>query len=112
MKTTVYLHDLRTQFHEMGRGDQFSYDGLRVLFEALEQYEDDTGLEVELDVIGLCCEYSEDTPEEIAENYGYTFDEDENEDDETRQNAIIQFLNDRTWVCGVTKDGSIVYQSF
>ena len=55
MKTTVYLHDLRTQFHQMGRGDQFSYDGLRVLFEALEQYEDDTGSEVELDVIGLCC---------------------------------------------------------
>jgi hypothetical protein len=51
MKTTVYLHDLRTQFHQMGRGDQFSYDGLRVLFEALEQYEDDTGSEVELDVI-------------------------------------------------------------
>jgi hypothetical protein len=35
MKTTVYLHDLHTQFHQMGRGDQFSYDGLRVLFEAL-----------------------------------------------------------------------------
>ena len=112
MKTTISIYDFRDAFHQCGRGDQFSYDGLRVLFEALEQYEDDTGSEVELDVIGLCCEYSEDTPEEIAENYGYTFDEDENEDDETRQNAIIQFLNDRTWVCGVTDTGSIVYQQF
>ena len=112
MKTTISIYDFRDAFHQCGRGDQFSYDGLRVLFEALEQYEDDTGSEVELDVIGLCCEYSEDTPEEIAENYGYTFDEDENEDDETRQNAIIQFLNDRTFVCGVTDTGSIVYQQF
>ena len=107
MKTTVYLHDLRTQFHEMGRGDQFSYDGLRVLFEALEQYEADTGSEVELDVIGLCCEYSEDTPEEIAQNYGIDLEDDGNE-----LNTVLDYLHDHTMVCGVTKDGSIVYQSF
>jgi hypothetical protein len=61
-----------------GRGEQFSYDGLRVLFEALEEYEDDTGSEVELDVIALCCEYSEDTPEEIAQNYGIDLEDDGN----------------------------------
>jgi hypothetical protein len=112
MKTTVSIYDFRDQFHQCGRGDQFSYDGLRVLFEFLEEYEDSTGSEIELDVPELCCEYSEDTPKEIAENYGYTFDEDENEDEDTRHNAIIQFLNDRTTVCGVTKDGFIVYQAF
>ena len=107
MKTTVYLHYLRTQFHQMGRGDQFSYDGLRVLFEALEQYEDDTGSEVELDVIGLCCEYSEDTTEEIAQNYGIDL-----EDDGNQLNNVLDYLHDHTMVCVVTKDGSIVYQQF
>ena len=34
------------------------------------------------------------------------------ENEETRLEAILQFLFDRTWVCGVTDDGSIVYQSF
>jgi hypothetical protein len=112
MKTTISLYDFRDAFHQAGRSNQFSHDGLRVLFEYLEEYEDSTGSEVELDVIGLCCEFSEETPEEIAENYGYAFDEDENEDEDTRRNAILQFLNDRTTVCGYTKDGSIVYQAF
>jgi hypothetical protein len=68
---------------------------------------DDTGSEVELDVIGLCCEYSEDTPEEIAENYGIELEDDGNE-----LNNVLDYLHDHTMVCGVTKDGSIVYQSF
>jgi hypothetical protein len=72
----------------------------------LKQYEDDTGSEVELDVIGLCCEYSEDTPEEIAQNYGIDL-----EDDGNQLNNVLDYLHDHTMVCGVTKDGSIVYQS-
>lgn len=112
MKTTISIYDFRQAFHDMGRGEQFSYDGLRVLFNYLEDYEDQWDKDIELDVIALCCEYSEETPEEIAENYGYTFDEDENENDETRREAIIQFLNDRASVCGVTEDGAIVYQAF
>jgi hypothetical protein len=41
MKTTISIYDFRDAFHQCGRGEQFSYDGLRVLFEALEEYEDD-----------------------------------------------------------------------
>jgi hypothetical protein len=107
MKTTISIYDFRDAFHQCGRGNNFSYDGFRVLFEALEQYEDDTGSEVELDVIGLCCEYSEDTPEEIAQNYGIDL-----EDDGNQLNNVLDYLHDHTMVCGVTKDGSIVYQSF
>jgi hypothetical protein len=107
MKTTISIYDFRDAFHQCGRGNNFSYDGFRVLFEALEQYEDDTGSEVELDVIGLCCEYSEDTPEEIAQNYGIDL-----EDDGNQLNNVLDYLHDHTMVCGVTKDGSIVYQQF
>jgi hypothetical protein len=107
MKTTISIYDFRDAFHQMGRGEQFSYDGLRVLFEALEEYEDDAGSEVELDVIALCCEYSEDTPEEIAQNYGIELEDDGNE-----LNNVLDYLHDHTMVCGVTKDGSIVYQQF
>jgi hypothetical protein len=107
MKTTISVYDFRQAFHDMGRGEQFSYDGLRVLFEALEQYEDDTGSEVELDVIALCCEYSEETPEEIAKNYSIELEDDGNE-----LNNVLDYLYDHTMICGVTKDGSIVYQSF
>jgi hypothetical protein len=107
MKTTISVYDFRQAFHDMGRGEQFSYDGLRVLFECLEEYEDSTGSEVELDVVALCCEYSEEMPEDVAKNYGIELEDDGNE-----LNNVLDYLHDYTLVCGVTKDGSIVYQQF
>ena len=109
MKTTISVYDFRDAFQQANRQDNFSYDGLRVLFEALEEYEESCGDEVELDVIALCCEYSEETLEEIASNYGYDLEGDD--EDEQRDN-LIDWLNERTFVCGYTKDNSIVYQSF
>ena len=44
-------------FHNMGRGDQFSYTGKQQLFAYLEDLSDDCN--IELDVIGLCCDYVE-----------------------------------------------------
>jgi hypothetical protein len=107
MKTTISVYDFRQAFHDMGRQNNFSYDGLRVLFEALEEYEDSTGSEVELDIIALCCEYDEGTPEDIADAYGYDL-----EDDGNQLNNVLDWLHDQTIVCGVTKDGFIVYQAF
>jgi len=109
MKTTISLYDFRDAFYQANRGAQFSYDGLKVLFEYLEEYEDSTGSEVELDVIALCCEFSESTLEEIARDYGYDL---EGEDDDEKRENLIEWLNDRTLVCGVTNEGSIVYQAF
>ncbi len=57
MKSTVSLSDFRDAFQM--RKDQFSYEGLEILFEYLEEYEKATGEEIELDVIDLCCEYTE-----------------------------------------------------
>ena len=58
MKTTVSIYDFRREF-EQCRPNNFSYEGLAVLFDYLEQLEQDTGEEIELDVITLCCEYTE-----------------------------------------------------
>ena len=41
------------------RPDHFSYDGLIALWEYFEEYEEDTGEEIDLDVIAICCEYYE-----------------------------------------------------
>jgi hypothetical protein len=109
MKITISLYDFRDAFYQANRGTQFSYDGLRVLFECLEEYEEGTGSEVELDVIGLCCDFNESTPDEIARDYGHDL---EGEDDDEKRENLIDWLNNATMVCGVTEDGSIVYQSF
>ena len=64
----------KCQFHDafksMGRDNQFSYEGLDALYDYLEQYEEDTGEKIELDVIALCCEYSEyDNLEQFRNDY-------------------------------------------
>tara|TARA_R100001443_G_scaffold78465_1_gene85812 strand:- start:469 stop:792 length:324 start_codon:yes stop_codon:yes gene_type:complete len=41
------------------RKNQFSYEGLRALYEYLTDLEDDIGQEFEFDPIALCCEYTE-----------------------------------------------------
>ena len=59
MKLTVRFDDFESGFKRIGRGEQFSYGGLVALFEYLEQLESEMGEEIEFDVIGLCCEYTE-----------------------------------------------------
>lgn len=69
MYTTVTKSDFIQAFHAI-RPDNFSYEGLCALFDYLEEYEEGTGEQMELDVIALCCDFSEATLEEIAEDYG------------------------------------------
>jgi hypothetical protein len=59
MKENVNFSDFCDRFQNYERDDNFSYEGKRALFNYLEQYEEDTGEEIELDVIALCCEYTE-----------------------------------------------------
>ena len=59
MKTTVNEYQFTQAFTEMNRADNFSYAGLKALFNYLEDYEEDTGEEIELDVIALCCDFTE-----------------------------------------------------
>jgi len=72
MKQTVYFDDFKQAFKQMGRENQFSYEGLTTLFEMLDEYEQDTGEELELDVIALCCDFSEyDSFKELTDNYDH-----------------------------------------
>ena len=97
----------RDQFHRMGRGDQFSYEALGLLFDYLEDLDPD----YELDVIELCCEYSEDTPEEIAEKYGVDLEGCEDDDDEKAE-AVADYLSNETSLVGETSSGTLVYAQF
>ena len=75
MKQSVNIYDFERAFKNFER-DNFSYDGLKVLFEYLEEYEDSTGEEVELDVIALCCDYMEyDSLKEYNDDYGTKYSE-------------------------------------
>ena len=58
MKQTINEYQFKDAF-QSSRPNNFSYEGLTALYDYLEQYEEDTGQEIELDVIGLCCEFTE-----------------------------------------------------
>lgn len=59
MKKTINRYEFVDAFTRMGRKDNFSYEALNALFDYLEELEDDRGIEFELDVIGLCCDWNE-----------------------------------------------------
>jgi len=53
------------------RPDNFSYKGLKALYDDLIIYEESSGDPIELDVIALCCDYSEyESLEDFQEDYG------------------------------------------
>lgn len=93
-------HQFREEFKQMGRGDQFTHEGLGLLFDYLDQLSDDCGQQIELDVIGICCDYAEDKPEDIALFYSIDIDE------------VMEYLHDNSVVVGETDEGTIVYRQF
>jgi hypothetical protein len=50
--------------------NNFSYEGAKALYNYLEQYEEDTGTQIEFDPVALRCEYSEyENLNEIIQEY-------------------------------------------
>ena len=92
MYQTVTFNDFRDAFRAFDRLENFSYEGARLLFDYLDE------LDIEFDVIGVCCDYAEDSPEDIAANYQIEGD-------------VLEWLEGQTHVIGVTPSGSIVYAS-
>lgn len=56
--THISFSEFVDSFSEQYKNN-FSYEGKRALFDYLENLEEDTGEEFELDPIAFCCEYSE-----------------------------------------------------
>lgn len=56
-------------FQAKGRENQFSYEGKRALFDYLVEFEEATGEPYKLDVIALCCEFTEEDIESFVEEY-------------------------------------------
>ena len=109
MFTRINVYQFRDEFTLANRKDQFSYEGLGILFDYLEQVEDDTGEPIELDVIALCCDYTEDKWLDVAKNY--SIDVSHCEDDEELRETVLDYLNDNTAVCGYDDD-IVVYACF
>ena len=132
---TMYVSDMHHAFETMGRAKQFSYQAREALYDHLNELSEDIGEPIELDVIGICCDYSEfDSAIEAASEHGWVneIDPDEYRDDEDDhrtsddmiadmiadqgdyfddvEESALDWLNERTSV--ITFDSGVVIQAF
>ncbi len=70
MKETVTESAFVNAFDEANRANNFSRAARRAMFEYFEEYEEDCGVEMDFDVIAICCEWSHyDTLQECLDQY-------------------------------------------
>ena len=108
---TVNLYQFRNAFREMNRNSNFSYEGLEVLFDYLDNLSEDTGEPIELDVVALCCDYYESSIQELIDNYNIDMSEVDEDDPDSIIEVVREYLEDNTSVCGEVSDG-FVYAAF
>ena len=85
--------ELHKIFKAYNRENQFTVEGLDALIDLFNEVSEDP---IELDVIALCCEYAEDTEEQVLKDYNLeSFDE----------------LCDNTWAVRLN-NGNVIYQQF
>jgi hypothetical protein len=101
MFQTVSYYGFVDAFRGAGRGDQFSCKALEALWEYLEQLESDCGTPIELDVVGLCCDYTE--YDDLEDAWSQTVG-----GDYPGEAEVLEYFQDRTTVLPVTGGGVIL----
>ena len=94
MHITINKSQFRDEFKRAGRGNQFSYEALGLLFDYFEECEPD----YELDVIAICCEFVEMSEEEAREQY------------DIQQQTVDGMLVENTIYIGATDAGHVFAQ--
>jgi hypothetical protein len=97
-------------FNNSSRKDQFSNEALEAIFEYMEEYSDSTGENVEFDIVGICCEWSEMTWQDVAMSYGV--DLSQCTDDDERIGEVESFLCDNTQFQALPDGESFVFVQF
>lgn len=92
MYQTVNFSTFVDAFRALGREDQFSHEAKRMLFDDVDD------VDHELDVIALCCAYTEEEEDDVRRNYSINGD-------------VLDWLQEHTIVLGVTQAGAVVYCS-
>jgi hypothetical protein len=99
---TVDKHDFVRAFDDYNRSENFSVEAREALFDYLDELSDDTGENIELDVIAICCDYTEyDNARECAKAYGLSAT--------GRNSDILDRLADKMFVLRL-EDGGVVVQ--
>lgn len=108
---TLDKHSFSSLFDQYNRSEQFSRCAREALFEYYD--EDTTGDSLEVDIIGMCCDWAEyDNAELLREYYNYLPEElSDYEDEDDAASALIGALKDETTVIELS-DGSTLVLAF
>ena len=90
-------------FDELGRDDQFSREAREILYDYYEQVSDELGEAIEVDVIGICSEWSEYDDDSIVDAYDYVLTRDSRKSE--RLDIILDYLRENTTVLECQHNG-------
>ena len=90
-------HELKKEFQEYNR-DHYSLEGYQAMIEIFEDSD------FEVDVIAICCDFTECTDEEFCSNYGL--------DEECTSYEIVRYLEANCGYYKMLDDNKIFYQNF
>ena len=108
MKITLNTYDIAGYLMQ-DENAKWSRSGAYALADYLQEMENDTGEEQELDVVAIRCDFSEfPTAVEAASEYGWSPEPDEY--DNANESAALSWLQDRTSV--ITFDGGVIITRF
>lgn len=96
VRTISSVHEFIAEFEACNRSSNFSVYALEAMFEFLNTYSEEHGEPIELDVIALCCEFTEyENIAECDQAYGCN-------------NATIEELNNHTYAFELPNGGVLV----
>jgi len=104
MKMTLSLYDFRTEWARSSRKNSFSYNGLELLYDHLEETDPD----YDLDIVELDSSWTEAGIDQILNDYDLGIDS-------KIENALeraLEALNDKTIALGITSEDTIVFLEF
>jgi hypothetical protein len=107
--TTIDKYSFADAFLNSSRKGQFSHEALGAIFEYLEDYSQDSGEDVELDIVAICCDWAEMSWQDVVQSYG--LDLSHCDTDEERIDAVEEYLQDETHSVRLSDD-SFVFVSF
>ena len=104
MKMTLSLYDFRTEWARSSRKDSFSYNGLELLYDHLEETDPD----YDLDIVELDSSWTEAGIDQILNDYDLGIDS----KIENASERALEALNDKTIALGITSEDTIVFLEF
>ena len=100
------FNDFVREFKEYGREDNFSKHGLKALYDYLWESAEEYCTPYVLDVIALCCDFTEYTLEEVVSGFSDMLEEDDTLDE------ILDTLSHHTTALRTSSADTIVVANF